>query len=79
MDLVEQILAKPDLISANTKRLAEEARQRVETYASTLIEPPVRWSIMMMVNEDVLMFSWEKLSIFWIAKNSSDVLNKHDD
>ena len=41
MRLVEQILAKPNLISQATKRLAEEARTRVETYASTLIEPPV--------------------------------------
>ena len=41
MRLVEQILSKPDLISQSTKRLAEEARARVETYASTLIEPPV--------------------------------------
>ena len=41
MQLIQQILSKPDLISQATKRLAEEARARVETYASTLIEPPV--------------------------------------
>ena len=42
MVVVEEIQSQPDLISEKTWRLAEEARQCVESYASSLIEPPVR-------------------------------------
>ena len=41
MAVVEEIQSQPDLISEKTWQLAEEARQCVESYASSLIEPPV--------------------------------------
>lgn len=42
MVAVDEIQSQPDLISEKTWKLAEEARQCIESYASSLIEPPVR-------------------------------------